>query len=73
MVGSKEGILGMRRDAVMYKFKTQLPARFQVDEGKWQFHAVCVDMDEDTEEPGRYRKSACTKTNGGWIKKAESV
>ncbi|NMO96240.1 TIGR00282 family metallophosphoesterase [Paenibacillus lemnae] len=48
MVGSKEGILGMQRDSVLYKFKTQLPARFQVDEGKWHFHAVFVQLDDDT-------------------------
>ncbi|KOR89938.1 TIGR00282 family metallophosphoesterase [Paenibacillus solani] len=53
MVGSKEGVLGMQREAVLYKFQTQLPARFQVDEGKWQLHAVCVDMDEET---GKARK-----------------
>lgn len=46
MVGSKEGILGMQRDAILYKFKTQLPARFQVDEGKWHFHAVYVQLDD---------------------------
>lgn len=53
MVGSKEGVLGMQREAVLYKFKTQLPARFQVDEGKWHFHAVYVDIDENS---GKARK-----------------
>ncbi|MCY9516096.1 TIGR00282 family metallophosphoesterase [Paenibacillus apiarius] len=48
MVGSKEGVLGMEREAVLRKFKTQLPVRFVVDEGKWQFHAVVVDIDEAT-------------------------
>ena len=39
MVGSKEGVLGMEREAVLYRFMTQLPARFVVDEGDWHFHA----------------------------------
>lgn len=48
MVGSREGILGMEKDAVLRKFKTQLPVRFQVDAGKWQFHAVLVDIEDGT-------------------------
>ncbi|WP_187386143.1 MULTISPECIES: TIGR00282 family metallophosphoesterase [Paenibacillus] len=46
MVGSREGILGMEKEAVLRKFKTQLPVRFQVDSGKWHFHAVLVDIDD---------------------------
>ncbi|MGZ7444484.1 TIGR00282 family metallophosphoesterase [Paenibacillus sp. TH7-28] len=53
MVGSREGILGMERTAVLRKFTTQLPVRFQVCEGKWHFHAVFVELDEAT---GRARK-----------------
>lgn len=48
MVGPRDGILGMERTAVLQKFKTQLPVRFVVDEGKWHFHAVCVDLDPAT-------------------------
>jgi len=48
MVGSSEGILGMERDAVLYKFTTQLPARFVVDEGKWQLHGLFAELDETT-------------------------
>lgn len=48
MVGSREGILGMEREAVLRKFITQLPVRFQVDNGKWHFHAVVVDLDNQT-------------------------
>ena len=46
MVGSREGVLGMERSAVIRKFTTQLPVRFQVCEGKWHFHAVFVEIDE---------------------------
>ncbi len=45
MVGSREGVLGMEKSAVIQKFITQLPVRFQVDEGKWQFHAVLIELD----------------------------
>lgn len=54
MVGPRDGILGMQQEGVLYRFKTQLPSRFNVDEeGKWHFHGVYVDIDEDT---GRARK-----------------
>ncbi len=46
MTGSREGILGMERQAVIRKFITQLPVRFTADEGKYQFHAALIDMDE---------------------------
>lgn len=48
MVGSKEGVLGMERRAVLQKFKMQLPVRLVVDEGKWQFHGLVVEIDEMT-------------------------
>ncbi|MDQ1908913.1 TIGR00282 family metallophosphoesterase [Paenibacillus sp. GD4] len=48
MVGPMDGILGMERTAVLHKFKTGLPARFVVDEGKWHFHAVVVHLDPAT-------------------------
>lgn len=48
MVGSREGVLGMERNAVLQKFKTGLPVRFTADEGKWHFHGVCIDLDPHT-------------------------
>jgi hypothetical protein len=48
MVGSMDGVLGMEREAVLTKFKTQLPVRFTADRGKWQFHGVVVDLDNKT-------------------------
>ncbi|WP_212938745.1 TIGR00282 family metallophosphoesterase [Paenibacillus antibioticophila] len=56
MVGSREGILGMERTAVLRKFTTQLPVRFQVCEGKWQFHGCVVDIDEATGHARRLEK-----------------
>jgi metallophosphoesterase (TIGR00282 family) len=48
MVGSKDGVLGMERTAVEYRFLTQMPTRFVVDEGKWHFHAVLADLDDES-------------------------
>ena len=48
MTGSREGILGMEREAVIRKFLTQLPVRFVADEGKYQFHGVVVNIDDAT-------------------------
>jgi len=48
MVGSRDGVLGMERASVEYRFLTQMPSRFTVDEGKWQFHAVVAEIDEAT-------------------------
>ncbi|TKH43206.1 TIGR00282 family metallophosphoesterase [Paenibacillus terrae] len=47
MVGPYEGVLGMQRDAVLQKFQTQLPVRFQPDNGKWHFHAVSVELNDN--------------------------
>ncbi|MFD1774456.1 TIGR00282 family metallophosphoesterase [Paenibacillus rhizophilus] len=56
MVGSREGILGMEKDAVLYKFTTQLPSRFVVDEGKWMLHGLFAELDEDTGKAKRLEK-----------------
>ncbi|MBJ6364117.1 TIGR00282 family metallophosphoesterase [Paenibacillus sp. GCM10012307] len=48
MVGSREGVLGMERKAVEYKFLTQMPSRFVADEGEWHFHAILTDLDDAT-------------------------
>ncbi|MEX1028930.1 MAG: TIGR00282 family metallophosphoesterase [Paenibacillaceae bacterium] len=48
MVGPRDGVLGMEREAVLLKFRTELPSRFIVDEGKWQFHAVIIEVDDTT-------------------------
>lgn len=45
MTGPQDGILGMERTAVLQKFRTQLPVRFVVDEGKWHLHGVCIELD----------------------------
>lgn len=53
MVGPLDGVLGMEREAVIGRFLTQMPARFVVAEGNWQFHAVYLELDE---EDGKAKK-----------------
>lgn len=46
MVGPRDGILGMNREQVIGKMRTQLPARFEVAPGPRQFCAVYLDLDD---------------------------
>ncbi|MFO7264032.1 MAG: metallophosphoesterase [Bacillaceae bacterium G1] len=46
MTGPMDGIIGMRQDMVLKKFLTQLPVRFEVDRGAWQFNATLLDLDD---------------------------
>ncbi|GAB2722473.1 TIGR00282 family metallophosphoesterase [Paenibacillus thermoaerophilus] len=48
MTGPRDGVLGMERNSVIGKFLTQMPARFVVDEGKWQINAVLAEFDDAT-------------------------
>lgn len=61
MVGSKEGVLGMEKSAVLHKFLTQLPARFVVDEGKWHLHGLSVEIDESTGKATKLTKIRLTE------------
>ncbi|CAM3931978.1 TIGR00282 family metallophosphoesterase [Paenibacillus alkaliterrae] len=61
MVGPKEGVLGMERNAVLHKFITQLPVRFVVDEGKWHLHAISVLLDNVTGQARKIEKIRLTE------------
>ncbi|RKD24299.1 metallophosphoesterase [Ammoniphilus oxalaticus] len=45
MVGPYDSILGMEKEAVLNRFITQLPARFEVASGRTQFNAVVIEVD----------------------------
>jgi 2',3'-cyclic-nucleotide 2'-phosphodiesterase len=45
MTGPYDGILGMGKEAVIHKFKTALPVRFEVVEGRTQLNGVLIDVD----------------------------
>lgn len=48
MVGPRDSILGVRPDIILERFRTGMPARFQVAEGKVVFNSALVDIDERT-------------------------
>ncbi|HHY74717.1 MAG TPA: TIGR00282 family metallophosphoesterase [Bacillus bacterium] len=48
MTGPYDGILGMEREAVLKKFLTNLPVRFEVASGREQLNGVIVDIDPKT-------------------------
>jgi metallophosphoesterase (TIGR00282 family) len=47
MTGSREGVLGARRDQVLEAFITQLPVRFDAAEGDVWINAVVVEVRDD--------------------------
>lgn len=48
MTGPYDGILGMERSAVLNKFLTGLPVRFEVTKGREQLNGVIIDVDHQT-------------------------
>lgn len=49
MTGPRNGILGMEKEAVLYRFLTSLPARFEVvKDGPVQLNALIIDLDPKT-------------------------
>ncbi|WP_209122310.1 TIGR00282 family metallophosphoesterase [Alkalihalobacillus sp. BA299] len=46
MTGPYDGILGMERSAVLNKFLTNLPVRFEVANGREQLNAVVITIDD---------------------------
>ncbi|ASS91490.1 TIGR00282 family metallophosphoesterase [Aeribacillus pallidus] len=46
MTGPYDGILGVDREAVLKKFLTNLPVRFEINEGRGQLNAVLVEIEE---------------------------
>ena len=45
MCGPTDGILGTKREAVIHRFRTQMPTRFEVAEGKIAAQGVIFDLD----------------------------
>lgn len=48
MTGPYDGIIGMDREAVMRRFLTHMPVRFEVASGPGQLNGVLVEIDEKT-------------------------
>ncbi len=65
MTGPRDGVLGMDKENVLYRFRTGLPSRFTVAEGKWIFSGVFVEIDEGT---GRASQVQLIRTDeDSWI------
>jgi len=57
MTGSYDGILGMNQDAVLKRFLTQLPVRFEVEKkGNGQLSGIVVTIDERTGEASQLER-----------------
>jgi metallophosphoesterase (TIGR00282 family) len=48
MTGPYDGVLGMSKEAVLKKFLTNLPVRFEVENGREQLSGVVIDLDKET-------------------------
>ncbi|MBI3998497.1 MAG: TIGR00282 family metallophosphoesterase [Armatimonadetes bacterium] len=47
MTGPRDGVIGMAREAILERFLTQLPVRFEVAPGPVQLNAVLIDVAAD--------------------------
>ncbi|MET3576786.1 TIGR00282 family metallophosphoesterase [Bhargavaea ullalensis] len=56
MTGPYDGILGMKKEDVLYRFKTNMPVRFQVDNGRTQLGGLFVEADADTGKARRVER-----------------
>ncbi|WP_044642794.1 TIGR00282 family metallophosphoesterase [Risungbinella massiliensis] len=56
MVGAYDGILGMEKDAVIRRFLTQLPVRFEVTQGRTQFNAVLFHFSPETKRTTKIQR-----------------
>jgi hypothetical protein len=48
MTGPFDGVIGMKREIIINKFLTQMPARFEVAEGDVRLNAVLVEINDRT-------------------------
>jgi len=52
MTGPMNSVIGVRRDLALEKFLTQMPVRFEVANGPYQFNAVVIEINEETGKAG---------------------
>jgi metallophosphoesterase (TIGR00282 family) len=56
MVGPRDGVIGMERTAVIRRFISQLPVRFEVAKGSCHFHAVLIHIDKQSKKAIELRR-----------------
>lgn len=64
MTGPRDGILGMEKEAVLYRFLTAMPARFEVTkEGSSQLNAVLISIDPQTGQAKKIKRIRIDENN----------
>ncbi len=48
MTGPRDSVLGVKKETIINRFLTQLPAKFELATGPIQINAVVIDVDEET-------------------------
>ncbi len=56
MTGPRDSVIGVKKELVLSKFLTQLPRRFEVAPGPYQFNAVVIDIDDETGEARQIKR-----------------
>ncbi len=63
MTGPYDSVIGVEKDAVVRKFLTSLPARFNAASGGAEFHSVIVDVEVETGRALSVRRT-CLRSDG---------
>jgi metallophosphoesterase (TIGR00282 family) len=56
MTGPRDSVIGVKKELVIDKFISQLPVRFEVATGLFQFNGAVIDIDEETGEAKNIRR-----------------
>ncbi|RAL26403.1 TIGR00282 family metallophosphoesterase [Thermoflavimicrobium daqui] len=63
MVGPYDGVLGMEKDAVIRRFLTQLPVRFEVAKGRCQLNGIFMEFDSQTKKAKKLKRIRIDEDN----------
>ncbi|AFQ44648.1 TIGR00282 family metallophosphoesterase [Desulfosporosinus meridiei] len=61
MTGPRDSVLGVKKEIIINRFLTQLPAKFELANGPIQLNAVVLDIDEET---GKARRIEAIQVTG---------
>jgi hypothetical protein len=56
MTGAFDGVIGRRKEQILARFLTQMPAKFEMADGDIQLHGVIIDVDEKTGRANSIRR-----------------
>ncbi len=60
MTGPYDSVIGVEKDAILRRFKTQLPVKMEAARGRVELHAVIVDVDEASGRARSIRRYSTT-------------